>query len=91
MAMGKTVICSRVQGQTDIIQDGKTGFFVPQGNVQALREKILYLWNNPDVAASMGKEARKYVEENHSLDTFVHMVKDIVVKNIKIKNSGIKK
>lgn len=86
MAMGKPVICSRVRGQADVIQEGKTGFFVPVGDERALREKILYLWNNPDLAVQMGKEARKFVEENHSLDRFVEKVATIVAEAIEEKS-----
>ncbi len=82
MAMGKPVICSKTKGQADVIQDGKNGFFVPVGDVRAMREKILYLWNNPGVVARMGRHARSFVEEHHSLDKFVEQVKSIVAEAI---------
>jgi glycosyltransferase involved in cell wall biosynthesis len=78
MAMGKAVICSRIRGQVDVIQEGKTGIFVPQGDPIALREAILNLWNNPELAGHMGREARLYVEKHHSLDLFVTSVKSVV-------------
>jgi glycosyltransferase involved in cell wall biosynthesis len=78
MAMGKTVICSRTKGQVDVIQEGKTGIFVPQGDHLALRDAILNLWNHPEIAEQMGKEARRYIEQHHTLDQFVGSVKSIV-------------
>ncbi len=87
MAMGRTVICSRTQGQVDVIQDGVTGIFVPLQNPQALREAILYLWNNPQLAAQMGMAARKYLEEHHTLEQFTDRVKQIIEKVIKTKNN----
>jgi glycosyltransferase involved in cell wall biosynthesis len=78
MAMGKAVICSRIKGQVDVIQDGVTGIFVPQGDPKAMREAILYLWNNPDVADRMGRAGREYVERNNTWDAFVGNVKSIV-------------
>lgn len=77
MAMGKAVICSRTEGQIDVIQDGITGMYVPQGDPKALREAIQYLWDNPDVADKMGMEGRKYVEENNTWDRFVETVKGV--------------
>lgn len=74
MAMGKAVICSRTQGQVDIVQEGKTGIFVPVGDPIALRDAILYLWNNPKVAEDMGKRGREYIEQNHTLELFVRSV-----------------
>ncbi|MBM2839811.1 MAG: hypothetical protein HW412_339 [Bacteroidetes bacterium] len=78
MAMGKTVISSRTKGQVDIIEEGKTGLFVPVGDVKSLREAILHLWNHPEEAERMGKTARKFVEENHALELFIGTVKRAV-------------
>lgn len=86
MAMGKVVICSRTQGQVDVIQDGVTGIFVPPQNSEALRNAILYLWNNPDLTLQMGKAARKYLEEHHTLEQFIERVKQIIEIVIKTKN-----
>jgi glycosyltransferase involved in cell wall biosynthesis len=78
MAMGKPVICSRTRGQVDVIQDGVTGLFVPVGDPIALREAILSLWHDPARAAEMGRAARKYVEQHHSLEKFCREVKGAV-------------
>lgn len=79
MAMGKTVICSRVEGQVDIIEDGVTGIFVPQGNPEAMREAIRDLWEHPERAEKMGRAARKFVEETHNMEQFVGAIKKEVV------------
>jgi glycosyltransferase involved in cell wall biosynthesis len=49
----------------DIIVDGKTGFIVPQKNVQKLAEKIISLLDDPEVGRSVGKEGRRYVENRY--------------------------
>ncbi len=74
MAMGKAVICSRVKGQVDVIQEGITGIYVPQGNAEALRSAIVALWNDPDRCERMGKAARQYIENHHSLEQFVDSI-----------------
>ena len=58
MAMGKTVICSRTEGQVDVIQDGVTGLYVRQGDPAALRAAMVALWNDPARARAMGARAR---------------------------------
>jgi glycosyltransferase involved in cell wall biosynthesis len=78
MAMGKPVICSRVEGQVDVIQEGETGIFVPQGDPAAMREAILALWNDPARAEAMGRKARKYVEQYHNLEQFTEAIKQVV-------------
>lgn len=77
MAMGKAVICTRTTGQVDVLQDGVTGLFVPEGDPGALREAIVRLWNDPARAREMGKAARKFIEKHHSLEQFVLSVRQI--------------
>ena len=86
MAMGKAVICSRTQGQVDVIKEGKTGIFVPQGDPVALRKAIQYLWGNPEIAYEMGQEGRKYIEEHHTLEQFVSSVKSVVEEAVAEKS-----
>jgi glycosyltransferase involved in cell wall biosynthesis len=70
MAMGKTVICSRTRGQVDVIQEGVTGLYVPVGDAAALRTAVLSLWNEPLRAQQMGRNARAWVEQHHTLEKF---------------------
>jgi len=62
MACGTPVICTSVGGMPEVVIDGVDGFIVPPNNPSALREKILYLFNNPDIAIEMGKRGREKVE-----------------------------
>lgn len=78
-AMGRPVICSRTRGQVDVIEEGRTGIFVPVGDSKAMQQAILELWNDPARAEEMGKNARMYIEEHATLDRFVKHVREIVV------------
>jgi glycosyltransferase involved in cell wall biosynthesis len=78
MAMGKPVICSRTQGQVDVIEEGVTGLFVPVGDAAALREAVASLWRDPERARAMGRAARAYVEKHHGLEKFCADVKGAV-------------
>jgi len=82
MAMGKTVICSRVEGQIDVIQDGITGIYVPQGDPEALREAVLSLWNDPEKCQKMGIAARKYIETHHTIEQFVEAIKSEITQTV---------
>ncbi len=77
MAMGKAVICSRIRGQVDVLQDGVTGVFVKQGDPQDLRRAIVELWNNPERAAELGRNGRDYLERYHTIEQFVESVRDV--------------
>jgi glycosyltransferase involved in cell wall biosynthesis len=78
MAMGKAVICTKVDGQRDVLQDGVNGLFVPARNPRALREAIEHLWSHPEECDRMGREGRKWIERFHTLDRFVDRVQRAV-------------
>jgi glycosyltransferase involved in cell wall biosynthesis len=82
MAMGKPVICSKVEGQIDVIHDNVTGIYVPQGDPKALRKAIKDLWNNPERAEKMGRAARRHIEKYHTLEQFVKTIKQEVFKTL---------
>jgi len=89
MAMGKAVVCSKVEGQRDILQDGVTGIFVPVQDVEAMRRAIVYLWEHPEIAEEMGREGRKLVERNFRLDDWVDRIRGVVQEEIDRK--GVKR
>jgi glycosyltransferase involved in cell wall biosynthesis len=74
MAMGKCIVVSRTHGQTDTIEHGVTGFYVPPSDPRALRDMIQRLLANREEVARVGAAARRYVEERAGLDLFVQKV-----------------
>lgn len=48
-----------------------TGIYVPPGDAQAMHSAIVYLLERPELAAVLGGNARRFVEEHMSLDEFV--------------------
>ncbi len=88
MAMAKPVICTRVRGQADVIKDGRNGILVPPRDPLALREAILHLWEHPELAAAMGKDARTYIEQEHALDAWVATIRTIVEEAIQEHREG---
>jgi glycosyltransferase involved in cell wall biosynthesis len=78
MAMGKAVICSRVSGQRDLLEDGVNGLFVPPGDPRALRQAMEHLWAHPEICERMGQEGRRRIERAHTLEQFVAGVRGAV-------------
>lgn len=78
MAMGKAVICSRIYGQIDFVDDGENGIFIPPGDPKALRDAIEYLLEHPHIAEQMGAKGRLRAEEIFPLDHFVANVQQIL-------------
>ena len=59
MACGTPVICTDVASMPEIVEDGVTGFVVPPGNPEKLREKLLWLRQHPEESAVMGAAGRQ--------------------------------
>jgi glycosyltransferase involved in cell wall biosynthesis len=78
MAMGKCVIATRTRGQTDTIVDGETGFYVPPRDPEALRKAIARVLERPDEAARVGQAARRFVEQEASLELFISRIAETV-------------
>ena len=68
MAMGKPVITTQIAGRSDYLVDGETGFYVPPGDADALRAKILQLQGDPVLAERLGRNARRLMEEHYTLE-----------------------
>ncbi len=68
MACGTPVIASQVGGLAFLVQDGITGFQVPDGDADALCAKLSLLLGNPALRLQMGQQAagyaRSYAWEN---------------------------
>jgi glycosyltransferase involved in cell wall biosynthesis len=71
MAVGIPTVVSAVGGMPEAVCDGHSGFLVPPGDPDALAKQILFLLNNPAVAASVGNAGRKRVQEDFSLNRMV--------------------
>lgn len=57
LSCGLPVITTKNAGS--FIQDWKSGFIVPIQDTNALREKIMYFYNNPEEVKKFGREARE--------------------------------
>lgn len=60
MACGLPVVVTPNSGS--LASNNEDGFIVPIRNVDVLMEKILFLYENPEIAREMGKAARKHIE-----------------------------
>lgn len=74
MAMGKAVIATRTAGQTDVIEQGVTGFYVPPGDSKALADAVGRLRNDDALRAQIGENARRWVVENASLTRWAQTI-----------------
>jgi glycosyltransferase involved in cell wall biosynthesis len=71
MACERPVIASRIGGIPTVIEDYIDGILIEPGNLRELKEKILEVLLDEELAATLGKNARKKIVERYSVDRMV--------------------
>ena len=66
MLQGRAVICSRIGGLPEIVDDGVTGLLFEPGDAADLAAKLEWLWGRPDLSTKMGKAGRDKVLREYS-------------------------
>lgn len=66
MACGLPVVASENTGGPDVIQEGIEGFIIPIRNAEKLKEKLAYLYENPEIRERMGLAARARAAQGFS-------------------------
>lgn len=66
--MGKKIIASDVDGNPEVVIDGKTGLLVPAKNAQRLAEAMIWMLENKKEATEMAKNARQFYEKNFDFE-----------------------
>lgn len=68
-ATGLPIVTTRHNGIPDVVDHGHTGFLVPEGDTQAMGERIAYLATHPDEWPAFSEAGRQRVEERFDLST----------------------
>jgi glycosyltransferase involved in cell wall biosynthesis len=68
MRAGLPVVSSAVGGITESVQEGETGFVVPQGDVDGLRSRLRQLLADPALRIRMGRMGRQRYERHFTLE-----------------------
>jgi D-inositol-3-phosphate glycosyltransferase len=63
MACGTPVVASQVGGLAFLVQDGTTGYVVPDDDPQALADRLIQLIRDPHLRHKMGEQAAAYAQE----------------------------
>jgi glycosyltransferase involved in cell wall biosynthesis len=79
-ASGKAVIATKTKGMPSYVIDGKTGILVPPNDIEALKNAIKKLWDDPHLAYEMGLMGRQFVEKNFNPDEINIKIEDSLIK-----------
>ncbi len=82
MASGFPVVSTYHTGISEWVDDGFCGFIVPARDAKALAERLAYLIDHPKLWPEMGRNGRKFVEENYDKDVFNRQLVDIFYRRL---------
>jgi colanic acid/amylovoran biosynthesis glycosyltransferase len=94
MAMGLPVISTLHGGIPELVEDGISGFLVPERDADAIAQKLTYLIQHSQDWQKMGKAGRKRVEENYDMtklnDELVAIYQQMLDGELTLQNLHIK-
>jgi colanic acid/amylovoran biosynthesis glycosyltransferase len=67
LAQGLPVLSTLHSGIPEVVQDGESGFLVPERDVDALAEKLGYLMEHPERWPEMGRAGREHIERYYDI------------------------
>lgn len=81
-AYGKPVIGADIGGIPELINNQVDGFLVPSAGTEALRENLLWMFENKTDAVEMGRIGRRKMETEFNADIHYQRIMDIYQKFI---------
>lgn len=88
MLHGKPVVCSRIGGLPEIVDDGKTGLLFEPGNSDELAQKIKYLWERPELCKQMGQAGQEKAMREYSSDRYYERLIDLYQRAVELGPGG---
>jgi glycosyltransferase involved in cell wall biosynthesis len=82
MSHGLPVVCSRIGGLPEIVDDGITGLLYEPGNADELADRIRTLWQNPALCQRLGDAGRWKVNEDYAAERLLDRLLGIYEKVI---------
>jgi len=85
LAAGLPTVASRVGGNAEIVQDGKTGLLVPPQDSSSLAEAVLRLMRNPEFADTLAKNGREYVASHFSFQRMIENTDQLYTELLRLQ------
>ena len=80
MAMGRTVVASRLAALEEIVQHGKTGLLYTPDHLGELADTIEQCVVQPEMRERLGNAAQQWVLENRTWDVVVQETREVYSK-----------
>lgn len=85
MAMGLPVVSTRHGGIPELVENGVSGFLVPERDVDALAEKLAYLIKHSEDWPRFGRAGRAYVLEHYDTNQLNDQLVEIYQEQLNLK------
>lgn len=86
MAAGRAVVASA--GAAKVIEDGRTGIVVPDGDEEGFARALVGLARSPELARALGRAARAWVEANASWEATARSVEELYARLLPVRGSA---
>lgn len=86
MGCGLPCVATRVGGNAEALQEGKSGYLVASEDFEAMADRILRLLRNPVMARRMGETARETVKARFSIEAMMNRLMGIYDELLVAKN-----
>lgn len=86
-ACGTPVLCARLGGMTEIVEDQVTGLHFNPGDPQDLASRVQWAWNHPLELSQMGRAARVKFETDYTGEKNYSLLMEIYEQAIATRSS----
>jgi colanic acid/amylovoran biosynthesis glycosyltransferase len=87
MAMGLPVVSTNHGGIPELVEDGVSGFLIPERDVDALATTLGYLMEHPEIWPQMGRAGRAAVEAHYNIHQLNDQLVEIYHQVLQLKDS----
>tara|TARA_Y200000002_G_scaffold366537_1_gene357602 strand:- start:19379 stop:20542 length:1164 start_codon:yes stop_codon:yes gene_type:complete len=85
LACGVPVIATFNTGASEVVKDDYNGFIIDAKNPKQIKQKIEYLFENPNILANMKENAVKSIEDNFKWSDYGDRYYDFLQSKISVK------
>jgi glycosyltransferase involved in cell wall biosynthesis len=91
MASGKPVVATRVGGNPELIDHGRTGFLVQPEDARDLAANLVKLLSDPGMMQEFGRQAAVRVRQHFSMGHTVDRYRALYARSLSVHHAGVNK
>ena len=87
MVSGKPVVATRVGGNPELIDHGRTGFLVQPEDARELAANLVTLLSDPEMMQELGRQGAERVRQRFSMEQMVDRYRDLYARSLSIHHA----